>query len=120
MSDSTATTYEQACVEYQRLLREYGGALKAGSTNSMELLAQAEAAWQRIRAAAPKGAPEATASDGMHLVLAFSHAVGVGDAVEAERLYNAMSDEARKNTDEADSAAPGSVKIWTHSTSSKP
>lgn len=62
--------------------------------------------------AAPLDSTEASVSEDMHLVGAFSHAVGAGHVGEAERLYYAMSGENRKNADMTDSENPGSIKIW--------
>lgn len=109
---SGSNKYEQVREEYVRLLDEYAKALTHDANNLSELFDRASDAWLRLRAVAPLDSTEASVSEDMHLVGAFSHAVGAGHVGEAERLYYAMSGENRKNADMTDSENPGSIKIW--------
>lgn len=111
MSNPRTSPYEQACEEYRRLIGEYGDALTAKSPSAGVLLEEARVAWERICAIAPTS-PEAQAGSSMHLTLAFSFASGANDAVEAERLYQQMSDDDRRKIDESDARVPGTMKIW--------
>ena len=107
---SGSTPYDVARAAYKKLLLEYGRALAARDSRAKELFEQSCLAWDRVRASAPTDAPEANVETEMHLVLAFSYAVGARDVAEAERIYRAMSDEGRRNVDAADDS--GSMKIW--------
>jgi hypothetical protein len=104
--------YELARNEYKQLLSEYAAALSAKDPGVVDLFERARISWEHLRLSAPEDALEAGAEPEMHLVLAFSYAVGAGDSVEAERVYNLMSDDARRNTDAVDADDPGSVRIW--------
>lgn len=106
MSDPT-TPYEQARDEYRRLLDEYGRALAENAATVVGLFDQARAVWNRLRLLAPADSTEANVSEEMHLVVTFSHAVGAGHAVEAQRIYKLMSDQQRQEVDAADLQKPG-------------
>jgi len=110
MADSMS--YEQARKHYKQLMRLYGEALENKTGDAPELLVQAEEAWDRVRALSPPDGLEANVTREMHFVLAFCHAVAADDEAEAERLYQAMSEDDRRNTDIRDANNPGTMKIW--------
>lgn len=107
--------YERARDEYRQAMDAYGEAVAQRAPDVIEVFQRATNAWRRLRAEAPPAAVEGQVSEGMHVVVGFSHAVGAGHVAEAERLYNAMSAEDRDDTDRADASAPGAFKIWLRS-----
>jgi hypothetical protein len=109
MSDDTERRYVSTKAEYHRLVQSYVDALSEKDPIAGELFVQATVVWVRLR---EFGREEARLDFDMHLVLAFSGAIQAGDAVEAKRLYDAMSDDYRRTTDGADALEPGSMKIW--------
>jgi len=104
-------TYKKAQEAYRNLLDEYGDALARRTADVGDIFERAADAWRVLVAVAPDGSPEKEAPH-MNVVLAFSHAISADHANEARRLYEAMGDEERKNTDRFDADQPGSMKIW--------
>ena len=77
--------------------------------SAKELLQKATLLWNKLR---DLNCPQAEGDAELHIVGAFTFAVHAGDAAEAERLYNAMSEKYRNATDGSEKKKPGSFKIW--------
>lgn len=112
MTERAPDSYEGATEEYQRRLDAYGVAVAARSPDVEAAFDAAKAAWFRMRELAPPESREAEVDEEMHLVLAFSHALGARHAEEAARLYALMGPTFRKVTDDLEAYAPGAWKIW--------
>lgn len=109
------TSYDSASDAYRRLLDEYGRALAERDPSVATIFERAREAFERLRANAPADAAEAKVGEEMHLVIAFSHAVGAGHAEESQRVYMLMTTEDRQRVDAMERDEPGRVKIWLHS-----
>jgi hypothetical protein len=94
--------------DYRVLMKAYEDALKARDPAAADFLQRAGVLWERLR---ELKYPEPEADSDMHLVVAFSLAVQVGDAAEARRLYECMSEKYRDAADRVESLE-GHVKIW--------
>jgi hypothetical protein len=115
MDEISSPEFEAECEQFGRLLREYENALRTGDLEVRETFLLMKEAWEHVVTLAPKVGPKANPSPEMYLVLAFSHAVGVGSVVEAERLYGLLSEKERRTLDGLEAHEPGKYKIWLRS-----
>lgn len=103
-------SYEELSREYQELLEAYGDALKTGDPRVATLFAQATAAFKALQDL--HGSLESALNEDAHLARALSYAVVAGNAAEARRLYEAMSEVERRNVDKAEEIGAHQLRIW--------
>jgi hypothetical protein len=112
MDEATSPEFEAECDQFGRLLQAYEVALRDGDPGAREIFRSMKATWETIVLLAPSTGPKANPSPEMYVILAFSHAVGLGRPAEAEYLYGLLSHRERRTLDDLEVQEPGKFKIW--------